>query len=146
MPMKSPFKPLLLILLFAGLVSTAAFAGETGYTNVDNAGLKVLVDDGVTIVDVRRPDEWRTTGVIPGSALLTAFDANGRFNPDFPAAFEALVNRDEGVVLICQSGGRSTVLARTLSEQAGYKRVYNVTGGISGWMADGNPTERCSQC
>ena len=144
--MKSPFKPLVLILLFAGLVPTATFAGEPGYTNVDNAALKVLVDDGVKIVDVRRPDEWRTTGVIPGSALLTAFDANGRFNPDFPAAFEALVNRDEGVVLICQSGGRSTALARALSEQAGYTRIYNVAGGIAGWMEGGNPTVPCSQC
>jgi rhodanese-related sulfurtransferase len=144
--MKSPFKPLVLILLFAGLVPTATFAGEPGYTNVDNAALKVLVDDGVKIVDVRRPDEWRTTGVIPGSALLTAFDASGRFNPDFPAAFEALVNRDEGVVLICQSGGRSTALARALSEQAGYTRIYNVAGGIAGWMEDGNPTVPCGQC
>jgi len=144
--MKSPFKPLVLILLFAGLVPTATFAGEPGYTNVDNAALKVLVDDGVKIVDVRRPDEWRTTGVIPGSALLTAFDAGGRFNPDFPAAFEALVNRDESVVLICQSGGRSTALARVLSEQAGYTRIYNVAGGIAGWMEDGNPTVPCSQC
>ena len=61
-------------------------AGEPGYTDVDNAALKALVDDGVKIVDVRRPDEWRRTGVIPGSALLTAFDAGGRFNPDFPTA------------------------------------------------------------
>jgi rhodanese-related sulfurtransferase len=144
--MKSPFKPLVLILLFAGLIPTATFAGEPGYTNVDNAALKVLVDDGVKIVDVRRPDEWRTTGVIPGSALLTAFDANGRFNPDFPAAFEALVNRDESVVLICQSGGRSTALARALSEQAGYTRIYNVAGGIAGWMEGGNPTVPCGQC
>jgi len=146
MPMKSPLKPLLFILLLAGLVSTAASAAEPAYTDVDNAALKVLVDDGVTIVDVRRPDEWRATGVIPGSALLTAFDAGGRFNPEFPAAFEALVNRDEGVVLICQSGGRSTVLARMLSEKAGYTRIYNVADGIAGWMDGGNSTVPCSQC
>jgi rhodanese-related sulfurtransferase len=144
--MTSPLKPLLLILLVFGLVSTAASATEPGYTDVDNAALKALVDGGAKIVDVRRPDEWRTTGVIPGSALLTAFDAAGRFNPDFPSAFEALVNRDEDVVLICQSGGRSTVLARALSERAGYNHVYNVAGGIAGWMADGNPVVRCSQC
>ena len=144
--MKSPFKPLLLILLVVGLVSTAASAGEPGYTNVDNAALEALIDDGVKIVDVRRPDEWRTTGVIPGSALLTAFDARGRFNPDFPAAFEALVNRNEDVILICRSGNRSTVLARALSAQAGYTRVYNVTGGIAGWMEGGNPTVRCRVC
>jgi rhodanese-related sulfurtransferase len=144
--MKSPFKPLLLFMLVVGLVSTTASAGEPGYTNVDNAALEALIDDGVKIVDVRRPDEWRTTGVIPGSVLLTAFDASGRFNPDFPTAFEALVNRNEDVILICRSGNRSTVLARALSEQAGYSRVYNVAGGIAGWMEGGNPTVRCSQC
>ena len=144
--MKSPFKPLLLFMLVVGLVSTAVSAGEPGYTNVDNAALEALIDDGVKIVDVRRPDEWRATGVIPGSALLTAFDARGRFNPDFPAAFEALVSRNEDVILICRSGNRSTVLARALSAQAGYTRVYNVTGGIAGWMEGGNPTVRCRVC
>jgi len=144
--MKSSFKPVALVLLVVGLFSMAAAAGEPGYTNVDNAALKVLVDDGVKIVDVRRPDEWRTTGVIPGSELLTAFDAGGRFNPDFPAAFEALVKRDEGVILICRSGNRSTVLARALSEKAGYTRIYNVADGIAGWMEGGNPTVPCKQC
>lgn len=144
--MKSPFQLLMLILIMVGVVSTAASAGEAGYSDVDNTALKALVDDGVKIVDVRRPNEWRRTGVIPGSALLTAFDASGRFNPDFPTAFEALVDRDEGVILICHSGNRSTVLAQALSEQAGYTRIYNVSGGISGWMQGGNPTVPCKQC
>lgn len=143
--MKSPFKPFCLLVLVFGLVSTVA-AAEPRHTDVDNAALKALIDDGVKIVDVRRSDEWRSTGVIPGSALLTAFDAAGRFNPDFPNAFEALVKPDERVILICRSGNRSTVLARALSQQAGYSRVYNVAGGIVGWMDGGNPTAPCPQC
>jgi rhodanese-related sulfurtransferase len=144
--MKAPFKLLCLILLVVGLVPTAASATEPGYTNVDNAALKALVDHGVKIVDVRRPDEWRSTGVIPGSALLTAFDARGQFNPDFPAAFAALVKPDEDVILICLSGSRSTALAQALSRQAGYTHVYNVAGGITGWMEGGNPTVPCPSC
>ncbi len=144
--MKSPFQLRLLILLMVGVVSTTASTAEPGYTDIDHAALKALVDDGVKIVDVRRPDEWQRTGVIPGSVLLTAFDASGQFNPDFPSAFDALVNRDDGVILICHSGNRSTVLARALSGQAGYTRVYNVSGGVSGWMEDGNQTVPCKQC
>lgn len=144
--MKAPFKFLCLILLIVGLVPAAVSAGEPGYTNIDDAALKALIDDGVKIIDVRRPDEWRSTGVIPGSTLLTAFDARGRFNPDFPAAFEALVKKDEGVILICRTGNRSTVLARALSRQAGYTHIYNVADGITGWMEGGNPTVSCPSC
>ena len=144
--MRSPFKLLCLLVLVVGLVSAPASAAEPGYTDIDNAALKALVDGGVKIVDVRRPEEWRSTGVIPGSTLLTAFDAGGRFNPDFPAAFEALVKPDERVILICRSGNRSTVLARALSTQAGHTRVYNVADGIVGWIEGGNPTVRCTQC
>ena len=144
--MKAPFKLLCLILLVVGFVPAAASAGEPGYTNVDNAALKTLVDRGVKIVDGRRPDEWRSTGVIPGSALLTAFDARGQFNPDFPAAFAALAKPDEDVILICRSGNRSSVLAQALSRQAGYTHIYNVAGGITGWMEDGNPTVSCPSC
>jgi rhodanese-related sulfurtransferase len=84
--------------------------------------------------------------VIAGSTLLTAFDAAGRFSPEFPAAFEALVKPDEDVILICHSGSRSTVLAQALSRQAGYTHVYNAAGGIAGWIGGGNPTVRCTQC
>lgn len=109
------------------------------YTDVDNTALKALLDKGTRIVDLRRPDEWAQTGVIAGSERLTAFDAHGRFNHDFPAAFQSLVKPDEEVAVICWQGNRSAAIANFLAERAGYTKVYNVTDGIKKWIADGNP-------
>ena len=53
--------------------------------------------------------------------------------------------KDEEVILICDSGGRSSFLARALVEQLGYKNVFNVTDGISGWMKDGKPVVSTDQ-
>ncbi len=135
-----------LTLIIAFAVVRMAPAGEGGYVDVDNGALRALLDKGVTIVDVRRPEEWRSTGVVAGSRLLTAFDAAGRFNPEFPAAFAAMVGRDEDVVLICRTGNRSSVLARALAGSAGYTRVHNVSRGIVGWIGEGNPTVPCATC
>jgi rhodanese-related sulfurtransferase len=112
------------------------------FANLDNGKLKTLLKKGTKIVDLRRRDEWDQTGVIAGSERLTAFDASGNFNRDFPAAFQSLVKSDEEVIVICWQGHRSAVIANLLAEQAGYTKVYNVTDGIQKWIKDGNPVVR----
>ncbi|MBT3764705.1 MAG: peptidylprolyl isomerase [Rhodospirillaceae bacterium] len=109
------------------------------YNNVDNATLKSLLKKGVKIVDIRRPDEWKSTGVIEGSKLITAFDGNGNFNRAFPGEFESYVGKKEGVILICRTGNRTSVLSQMLTEQAGFSKVYNVTDGIVKWIDGKNP-------
>ncbi len=70
------------------------------YTNIDNRALKDLIAKGVKVVDVRRPDEWKRTGVIKGSEPITAFDRTGRFIQDFPTRFQAYAKAGEPVILI----------------------------------------------
>jgi len=137
---------------FIAVVAIVAFAagpataGSGEYTNIDAAQVRALIDKGVKVIDVRRVDEWRDTGVIEGAALITAFDARGRFNPDFPTALAAAVKPDEDVVLICRTGGRSRVISELLTERAGYTHIYNATGGMMSWIADGNPVAPCPNC
>jgi len=107
------------------------------FTNIDNAQLKKKLAEGVKIVDIRRPDEWKETGVIEGSILLTAFDEKGRFVRSFPSEFTKTVATDEEVILICRTGRRSSALANALVNQAGYSRVLNVKDGIPRWLAEG---------
>ena len=111
---------------------------EPPYNNLDNAQLKSMIKQGVALYDIRRIDEWRQTGVIEGSQLLTFVDGNGRILPDFIPRFTAAVDKNEPVILICRTGNRSSTLARYLVEKMGYTQVYNVRYGISQWIKDGN--------
>ena len=54
------------------------------FKNINNSELKELLKKGVRLIDVRRPDEWKETGIVKGSHLLSFFDGRGRVNPAFP--------------------------------------------------------------
>jgi rhodanese-related sulfurtransferase len=116
------------------------------FETIDAGTLQALLDRGVTVVDIRTPEEWRATGVIAGSKRITAFAPDGRFNPQFASEFQSLVQPGDEVALICRTGNRTRVLSEALSRQAGYTRVYNVDGGIVRWLADGRAVAPCANC
>jgi rhodanese-related sulfurtransferase len=121
----------------------AGHASAPAVRSLDNGDLQRMVEEGVTVVDIRRPEEWRQTGVIGGSYLVTAFDSQGRLTQEFGALFSKLADPRKPVVLICRTGNRTDILARLLVEQAGYQQVYNVTHGITSWIASGGEVEPC---
>ncbi len=112
---------------------------EPPYKNVDNAELKQLLAKGYKIYDIRRPEEWKQTGVIEGSHKLTLFDARGGQNSKFMPAFMQEVKKDEPVILICRTGNRTSIAAKFLAERLGYQKIYNVKDGITRWIREGNP-------
>lgn len=129
---------LLLLIMGAGSFITPLHAEVV---NIDVNELQKLLDSGIPIVDVRRPDEWESTGVIDQSELLTFFDEKGAYNADaWLASLDKVVSRGEPVILICRSGNRSNMITRWLSDKMGYDTVYNVTDGILSWQADGGQT------
>ena len=108
------------------------------YGELDNEQLKAKLAAGVPVIDIRRPDEWQATGVLPGSHLITFFDAKGGINPDFGPELQKVISTPaDEVIFICQTGNRSAVLSRHLSENAGFTSVGNVSKGIVSWIADG---------
>jgi rhodanese-related sulfurtransferase len=109
------------------------------YYNINNIELKLLLDRGVKIVDIRRQEEWKATGIIKGSQKATAFNENGDFIKTFVPSMMAMTSPEEEVVLICRSGNRTVAIAKFLTEQRGFKKVYNVTNGILKWIKDGFP-------
>lgn len=133
------FKNLLGLILVVIALSGCA---EPPYTNVDNEQLKTLIAQGVPVYDIRRPDEWRQTGVVEGSRKLTFVDANGKGSDKFLEQFTAEVSKDKPVVLICRTGNRTDTLGRYLVEKLGYTQVYNVRNGITRWVSAGNPVSK----
>ena len=109
------------------------------FTNLSNQQLANHIDEGMVLVDIRRPDEWQETGVIDGSITLTAFDESGRFNPKFMEELKQLVDKDKPFALICRSGNRTAALVNWLTSQGGYKNAVNVQEGIKDWIKNQHP-------
>lgn len=123
------------VLILAGCNASATLP----YTNVDNDELKTLLDQGATLVDIRRPEEWKQTGVVEGSNTLTFFFASGRVNPQFIPKIQDIAAKDKPLVLICRTGNRTRAASEFLAKEMGYTQVYNVKHGITSWIAEKRP-------
>lgn len=87
----------------------------------------LLMDPEIITVDIRTPDEV-SQGYITGADIFIDF------YDDFDTKVEKL-DRNKGVLLYCQSGGRSTEAAQRLIDM-GFPRVYNLEGGFQSWTGD----------
>ena len=112
------------------------------FTNVDNGALKALIERGVPVVDIRRPDEWQQTGVIEGSKLIMAIDGQGKFQRAFVNEFTGMFGENDEVVVICRTGNRSAAVSKYLADFRGYTKIYNVTDGITKWIGEGKPVAK----
>ena len=133
----------LIVPLLAGLI---AWPASAEVINIDNAELARLAAKGVPVIDIRTAGEWKSSGVIPGSKLLTFFDEKGNANPaQWLASAKGIATPDQPVILICRSGNRTGAVTQFLSAQAGYKTVYNVSSGLLGWLGENRPVVPASK-
>lgn len=82
----------------------------------------------VVILDVRTQVEIEQ-GYIEGAVFIDYFDEN------FQQELETL-DRDKEYLVYCKSGGRSNDAAVRMLEM-GFKKVYDLEGGIIAWMENG---------
>ena len=123
------------------LIASAPLRAEV--IKIDAAGLERLRHMGVPVIDLRTPGEWRHTGVIEGSHLLTFADAGGRYDVnDWAARLAAIAAPEDPIALICGIGRRSSIASRILDQEHGYEQVFDVVGGMKRWIADGRATVR----
>ncbi len=125
-------------IVFAVYLVSVALPARAELIDIDNSKLQELIEQGVPVIDVRRADEWLTTGVIENSMLQTFFDKEGRY--DAPAWFSALdenIDTSKPLILICRSGARSSIIGKWLGKQL--ETVYNVESGLVQWIAEKRP-------
>lgn len=101
-----------------------------------HAAMRMLDDPGVLFVDVREAHEV-AGGVIPGSFHAPRGFLEFLADPECPMHRRELAAASR-IVLICASGGRSTLAAKTLMDM-GYSEVYNLVGGLAAWQAARGP-------
>jgi rhodanese-related sulfurtransferase len=109
--------------------------GNTASTisNADVRTLKRALDQHAVpvLVDVRSPGEYQRAHV-PGALNIPLDSLASRLD-------ELQDYKDGQVWLICQSGGRSMVAARSL-QSVGFQPI-NVAGGTGAWIGQGWPVE-----
>ena len=109
---------------------------EEKFKNISPIQLKEMseTNPNLYLVDVREPFELMAFGAIPGVNNLPTSQLSGRFK-------EIPNDKNNPVVVICQSGNRSSEVSHFLNSK-GYQNVYNLAGGTSGWVMNGFEVER----
>lgn len=117
----------------AHLRATVAFA-EKGPDVIDVHQAKQLVAEGVTLVDVRNPNEFAKVRIAEAFNLPLPALSSGS-SEGLPA------DRRAPLVAICAAGKRS-LYGMLLLKALGYQNVKTVAGGMGHWVEAGLPTQR----
>ncbi len=118
---------LLFVIVFLIASLSGGNASQPAEISVQQAYQKY--QQGVFVLDVRRPDEWDMYHV-PNTVQIPLDELQNRLN-ELP--------KDQEIVVICHSGNRSGQ-AQTILAQAGFNAV-SVAGGMIAWNQAGYPLE-----
>ncbi|MGA1439089.1 MAG: rhodanese-like domain-containing protein [Ilumatobacteraceae bacterium] len=99
----------------------SAVGADPAYGSIDAARVAELSARGVTVIDVRTPEEY-AEGHVEGAELIDFYE------PTFAERIAAL-DRDRDYIVYCRSGNRSGQ-AVELMEQLGFGRVWELEGGV----------------
>ncbi len=92
---------------------------------------EMLKEGGVTIVDVRRPDEYHA-GHVKGAKWIPVDDVIPRFD-ELP--------KEGKLLFICAVGARSGLAAEYAAAMgADTSRLFNIEEGTPAWVQQGLPT------
>jgi sulfur-carrier protein adenylyltransferase/sulfurtransferase len=117
---------------FCGITPPHAETGLGAEWEITPRELKARLDRGERpyILDVRNPGEWEITH-LKGAHLIPL--------PDLPQRLGELDPSQE-IILHCKSGKRSQQALEILRDQAGFRKLKNLKGGIDAWAEDVDPT------
>lgn len=122
--------------LFAsvGMISISKAKAQNQLIAFNADELLYAKKNGALIIDIRREEEWKETGVIEGAELITAFQKDGSLYPEFQNKFFSIaVSKEIPIVLYCRTGNRTNVLGTVLIKQLGFTNVSHLSYGIKGW-------------
>jgi rhodanese-related sulfurtransferase len=113
-------KKLLVLMMMFVVVLTGCSGGS--YTSIEASELDqyMVANPDAIYIDVRTPEEFKS-GNVEGFINIDSMVATDKITDTY--------SKDEQIVLICNSGNRSSSVAQQLVS-AGYTNVVNVEGGM----------------
>lgn len=134
---------------WAAAAVTVALAGVVTPAGSEPAGTMSAVEAHqratareIVLIDIRREDEWRQTGLPASGYAISMYMGQRRFLASVNAAVGG--DRSKPIALICATGVRSAYIQGILRRQ-GYMSVLNVAEGMlggrhgQGWRRMGLP-------
>ena len=129
---------LVIFLLFSKFVNAEVI-------DINNRELSNLIERKIKIIDVRTQNEWKSTGVIKGSFLISLLNKNKKFIfEDWYEMFNKKFGRNNSIIFICASGIRSNYISHLVKNKDPDLTVYNLKKGINNWIRSGYKIERLS--
>lgn len=116
---------------FCGLKTAEGSDAEVSLRELGPLELAAWIQrgDDFDLIDVREPHEWEIAR-IPGARLIPLGEIAEQVNT---------LSRERTIVLHCKGGTRSAKAA-SLLQAAGFQQLWNLTGGISRWSDEVDPT------
>ncbi len=121
-----------LLLLLIGIIGCSS---EPKYDNITliepDEMLELMQTEDVQLVDVRTLKEFNEHYIKDAENIV--------FDDNFDQKLEGL-KKDKPIIVYCRSGRRSARCAEILA-QKGFKKIYDLKGGITQWMKEGLSVE-----
>ena len=113
--------------------------------DINNRELSSLIEKEIKIVDVRTQNEWKSTGIIKGSFLVSLLNKNKKFIfEEWYAMFEDNFGKNKSIIFICASGVRSNYISHLVQRKKPDLKIYNLEKGINHWIRSGNKIYKLS--
>lgn len=110
------------VLVVLAIIVVVVLYLRVSAVRISGSEARALVADGAMLLDVRSPEEF-AGGHIDGAVSIPIQELSDRLGE--------LGDKNETVVIYCQSGGRS-MMAKRLLESKGFTDVHDL-GGIGQW-------------
>ena len=131
------------ILLFLFIISIKFVNAEV--IDIDNSELKNLIEKDINIIDVRTQNEWKSTGIIEGSILISLLDKKNKFIfENWYEYFNKKISKNEAVIFVCALGVRSKYISNLVNKKKPDLKIYNLKKGINDWIRSGNKISKLS--
>ena len=113
--------------------------------DINNREFSNLIEKEIKIIDVRTPNEWKSTGIIKGSFLISLLNKDKKFIfKDWYEMFNNKFGSNQSIIFICASGVRSNYISHLVKKKKPDLVIYNLKKGINNWIRSGYKVERLS--
>lgn len=101
------------------------------------ADLMAALERGALVVDTRPVDQRRRDGELAGAIVIDRNVLEWRLDPASPDRIPEVADHDREIVVVCNEGYSSSLVAATL-QRLGLRRATDLEGGYQALLADGS--------